>query len=268
MLHNIPLITTLAVAFGLALLLGFLASSFKLPVIVGYLLAGIFIGPFTPGFVANSAIARELAEIGVMLLMFGVGLHFSLSDLLAVRKIALPGALLQIIVTTALGAGITIMWGWNIGAALVFGLALSVASTVVLIRALEAAGILDSTNGRIAVGWLVVEDLVMVMVLVLLPPLAQVLGGNIQHGLPGNIWQTILITLFKVSLFIALMMLIGRRFFPKLLWKIARTGSRELFTLCIIATAISIAYVASKLFGVSFALGAFFCWNDDAGLRF
>lgn len=258
MLHSIPLITTLATAFGLALLLGFLASRLKLPVIVGYLLAGILIGPFTPGFVANGDIARELAEIGVMLLMFGVGLHFSLDDLLAVRKIALPGAILQIAVATALGVGVAITWGWGIGAALVFGLALSVASTVVLIRALEAGGMLESTNGRIAVGWLVVEDLVMVLVLVLLPPLAQGLGSNTIPAASGNLWQTLIITLSKVSVFIALIMLVGRRFFPKVLWQIARTGSRELFTLCVIATAISIAYIAAKLFGVSFALGAFF----------
>jgi CPA2 family monovalent cation:H+ antiporter-2 len=258
MLHSIPLITILATAFGLALLLGFLASRLKLPVIVGYLLAGILIGPFTPGFVANGDIARELAEIGVMLLMFGVGLHFSLDDLLAVRKIALPGAILQIAVATALGVGVAITWGWGIGAALVFGLALSVASTVVLIRALEAGGMLESTNGRIAVGWLVVEDLVMVLVLVLLPPLAQGLGSNTIPAASGNLWQTLIITLSKVSVFIALIMLVGRRFFPKVLWQIARTGSRELFTLCVIATAISIAYIAAKLFGVSFALGAFF----------
>jgi CPA2 family monovalent cation:H+ antiporter-2 len=258
MLHSIPLITILATAFGLALLLGFLASRLKLPVIVGYLLAGILIGPFTPGFVANGDIARELAEIGVMLLMFGVGLHFSLDDLLAVRRIALPGAILQIAVATALGVGVAITWGWGIGAALVFGLALSVASTVVLIRALEAGGMLESTNGRIAVGWLVVEDLVMVLVLVLLPPLAQGLGSNTIPAASGNLWQTLIITLSKVSVFIALIMLVGRRFFPKVLWQIARTGSRELFTLCVIATAISIAYIAAKLFGVSFALGAFF----------
>ncbi|MDF3054388.1 MAG: Kef-type potassium/proton antiporter, family [Gammaproteobacteria bacterium] len=258
MLHSIPLITTLATAFGLALLLGFLASRFKLPVIVGYLLAGILIGPFTPGFVADTKIARELAEIGVMLLMFGVGLHFSLNDLLAVRRIALPGAIIQIVVASALGAGIAAAWGWDIGAALVFGLALSVASTVVLIRTLEVGGILESTNGRIAVGWLIVEDLVMVLVLVLLPALAEGLGGDTPNGVPGNLWQTLIITLSKVSAFIILMMLIGHRIFPKILWKIARTGSRELFTLCVIATAISIAYAAAKLFGVSFALGAFF----------
>ena len=177
MLHSVPLITTIATALGLALVLGVLAARLKLPALVGYLLAGVLIGPFTPGFVADTEIAGELAEIGVMLLMFGVGLHFSLDDLLEVRKIALPGAVLQIAVATALGAGVAAAWGWGLGAALVFGLALSVASTVVLLRALEASGELESMNGRIAVGWLIVEDLAMVLVLVLLPPLAGWLGG-------------------------------------------------------------------------------------------
>jgi len=256
--HSIPLITTLASALGLALLFGFLASRLKLPVLVGYLLAGILIGPFTPGFVADSEIARELAEIGVMLLMFGVGLHFSLNDLLTVRKVALPGAIIQILVATALGAGIAITWGWNIGGAVVFGLALSVASTVVLLRALDERGITESLNGRIAVGWLVVEDLAMVLVLVLLPPLAGWLGGHSADGMDTNLWLALGLTLLKVSAFIALMVIIGRKVFPKVLWQIARTGSRELFTLCVVAAAISVAYIASKLFGVSFALGAFF----------
>lgn len=256
--HSIPLITTLATALALALVLGLLAARLKLPVLVGYLLAGVLLGPFTPGFVANVEIAGELAEIGVMLLMFGVGLHFSLKDLLAVRKIALPGAILQIVVATALGAGVAKVWGWSLGGGLVFGLALSVASTVVLLRALEARNLLDSLNGRIAIGWLVVEDLVMVLVLVLLPPLAGWLGGNTPQGPQDNLWSTLGLTLLKVSAFIALMMVLGRRLFPKLLWQIARTGSRELFTLCVVAAAVSIAYGAAMLFGVSFALGAFF----------
>lgn len=256
--HNLPLITTIATALGLALILGFLAARFKLPALVGYLLAGILIGPFTPGFVANTEIAGELAEIGVMLLMFGVGLHFSLDDLLEVRKIALPGAVLQIAVATALGACVAATWGWGLGGALVFGLALSVASTVVLLRALEARNMLESMNGRIAVGWLVVEDLAMVLVLVLLPPLAGWLGGKVPDGVGENLWLALGITLFKVSAFIALMMVVGRRVFPKLLWHVSRVGSRELFTLCIVAAAVSIAYAASTLFGVSFALGAFF----------
>ncbi|KIF79954.1 YbaL family putative K(+) efflux transporter [Noviherbaspirillum autotrophicum] len=254
--HSIPLITTISTALGLALALGFLAVRLRLPALVGYLLAGVIIGPFTPGFVADSHIAGELAEIGVMLLMFGVGLHFSLRDLLEVRKIALPGAVLQIAVATALGAAVATAWGWSVGGALVFGLALSVASTVVLLRALEARGLLESVNGRIAVGWLIVEDLAMVLVLVLLPGLAGWLGGN--SGGAGNIWASLGITLLKVSAFIAFMLLVGRRVFPLLLWHVARTNSRELFTLCVVAAAVGIAYAAAKLFGVSFALGAFF----------
>ena len=255
--HSLPLITTVATAFGLALVLGFLAVRIKLPALVGYLLAGVLIGPFTPGFVGDAEIARELAEIGVMLLMFGVGLHFSLDDLLEVQKIALPGAVLQIAVATALGAGVAITWGWGLGGSLVFGLALSVASTVVLLRALEAHGALESMNGRIAVGWLVVEDLVMVLVLVLLPPLAGWLGGNTPSR-DESLWKTLGVTLAEVSTFIVLMLVVGRQVFPKLLWAVARTGSRELFTLCVVAAAVSIAYAAAKLFGVSFALGAFF----------
>lgn len=259
--HSTPLITTLAIALALALVFGFLAVRFKLPALVGYLLAGVLIGPFTPGFVADGLIAAELAEIGVMLLMFGVGMHFSMDDLLAVRKIALPGAVLQIAVATAMGAGVAHLWGWPLGEGLVFGLALSVASTVVLLRALEARGAVESINGKIAVGWLVVEDLAMVLVLVLLPPLATALGGKSPgdaNGTGGNLWFTLGVTLLKVSAFVALMLVVGRRVFPKLLWLVARTGSRELFTLCVIAAAVSIAYGAGMLFGVSFALGAFF----------
>ncbi|MFC0711375.1 YbaL family putative K(+) efflux transporter [Azorhizophilus paspali] len=256
--HSLPLITTLATAFGLALVLGVLAVRLRLPALVGYLLAGIMLGPFTPGFVADAQLGHELAEIGVMLLMFGVGLHFSLDDLLEVRKIALPGAVLQITVATALGAFVAVNWGWSLGGALVFGLALSVASTVVLLRTLEAHGVLESLNGRIAVGWLVVEDLAMVLVLVLLPPLSGWLGGTSAEGADGNLWGTLALTLLKVSAFIALMLVGGRRVFPKLLWLVAASGSRELFTLCIVAAAVSIAYGAAELFGVSFALGAFF----------
>jgi CPA2 family monovalent cation:H+ antiporter-2 len=256
--HSVPLITTLASALGLALVLGFLAAKLRLPALVGYLLAGVLIGPFTPGFVADVELAGELAEIGVMLLMFGVGLHFSPSDLLDVRKIALPGALLQIAVATALGAGLASLWGWSLGASLVFGLALSVASTVVLLRALEAHGVLESMNGRIAVGWLVVEDLAMVLVLVLLPALAAALGGESGAGTGRPLWQVLGVTLLKVSAFLALMLVVGYRAFPRLLWHVARAGSRELFTLCVVAAAVGIAFAAGKLFGVSFALGAFF----------
>lgn len=261
--HNISLITTIAAAFGLALIFGLAAARLKLPTLVGYLLAGVVIGPYTPGFIADADLSAQLAEIGVILLMFGVGLHFSLQDLLAVRKIALPGAVVQIGVATAMGLGISQLWGWSFGAGLVFGLALSVASTVVLLKALEARGVLDSMNGRIAVGWLVVEDLAMVLVLVLLPPLAGWLGGD-ARGLAGagaddrGVWTTLGLTLGQVALFVALMLVVGKRLFPWILWQVARTGSRELFTLCVIAAAMGIAYGSAALFGVSFALGAFF----------
>jgi CPA2 family monovalent cation:H+ antiporter-2 len=254
--HNVPLIATLSVAFMLALVLGTLAARLKLPALVGYLLAGIVIGPFTPGYVADTKLAAELAEIGVMLLMFGVGLHFSLDDLLAVRRIAVPGAVLQIVVATLMGAVIAWTWGWDLGGALVFGLALSVASTVVLLRALEARGVLESMNGRIAVGWLVVEDLAMVLVLVLLSPLAGLMGKG--QAVDGNLAVALLVTFVKVAAFIALMLVVGRKLFPKVLWAVAKTGSRELFTLCVIAAAMGIAFFAAQLFGVSFALGAFF----------
>ena len=256
--HSVSLINTVAAGLGLALLLGFLAARLRLPALVGYLLAGVIIGPFTPGFVADASIAAQLAEIGVMLLMFGVGLHFSLDDLLAVRKIALPGALVQIVVATLLGAALASWWGWSPGGALVFGLALSVASTVVLLRALESLGLLDSFTGRIAVGWLVVEDLAMVLVLVLLPPLAEALGGGAARADAAPLWQTLGLTLLQVGGFVVLMLVVGRRVFPWLLWQVTRTGSRELFTLCVVAAAVSIAFASAALFGVSFALGAFF----------
>ncbi|TWD86199.1 Kef-type potassium/proton antiporter (CPA2 family) [Variovorax beijingensis] len=258
--HSVSLINTIAAGLGLALVLGFLALRLRLPALVGYLLAGVIIGPFTPGFVADAGIAAQLAEIGVMLLMFGVGLHFSLDDLLAVRKIALPGALAQIAVATLLGGALALWWGWSWSEALVFGLALSVASTVVLLRALESLGILDSFTGRIAVGWLVVEDLAMVLVLVLMPPLAGALGGHAGNSAnPADpLWQTLGVTLLQVGGFVALMLVVGRRAFPWILWQVTRTGSRELFTLCVIAAAVSIAFASAALFGVSFALGAFF----------
>jgi CPA2 family monovalent cation:H+ antiporter-2 len=255
--HNISLITTISAALGFGLIFGMLAVRLRLPALVGYLAAGIVIGPATPGFVADLGLSAQLAEIGVMLLMFGVGLHFSLDDLLEVRRIALPGAILQIAAATAMGMGLALAWQWSLGAAVVFGLALSVASTVVLLRALEDLRILDSINGRIAVGWLVVEDLVTVLVLVLLPALSGWLSGSHAAG-SGELWKTLAITLGQVSAFVALMLVIGRRLFPWLLWRVARTGSRELFTLCVVAAAVGIAYGSSKVFGVSFALGAFF----------
>ncbi|HSE51133.1 MAG TPA: cation:proton antiporter, partial [Gemmatimonadales bacterium] len=255
------MITTIAAALGLALVLGFLAARLKLPALVGYLVAGILLGPATPGFVANLELSKQLAEIGVMLLMFGVGLHFSLDDLLSVRGIALPGALLQMGVATVLGIGVASLWGWPFGQGLVFGLSLSVASTVVLLRALESRGLLESLNGKIAVGWLVVQDLVTVLVLVLLPPLAGLLGGRPDlagEGASAGVVGPLVRTLGLVAGFVGFMLVVGRRVFPWLLWQVARTGSRELFTLCVIAAAVGIAYGSSRLFGVSFALGAFF----------
>jgi CPA2 family monovalent cation:H+ antiporter-2 len=260
--HDVSLIATIAAAFGLALLFGLVAARLKMPPLVGYLLAGIMVGPATPGFVADVGLAGQLAEIGVMLLMFGVGLHFSLDDLMAVKRIAVPGAMVQIAVATLLGMATSSLWGWGLGASVVFGLCLSVASTVVLLRALEARGILKSINGQIAVGWLVVEDLVMVLVLVLLPALAGLLAepGDVAaaNASTGAIWTTVGITLAKVSTFVVLMLVVGRRLLPKLLWAVAKTGSQELFTLCVVAIAVGVAFGAAKLFDVSFALGAFF----------
>ena len=260
--HNIALITTIATGLGLAMILGFIAVRLRMPPLVGYLVAGIIAAPTTPGIVADVGLASQLAEIGVMLLMFGVGLHFSIADLLSVKRIAIPGALVQILLATLLGVGAGIYWDLSFGEALVFGLALSVASTVVLLKALEARGIIDSINGRIAVGWLVVEDLVMVLVLVLLPPLAELLGGHSASDAHGasdhSLTTTIFITLGKVAAFIAFMLIVGKRVLPKLLWAVAGTGSRELFSLCVIATAVGVAYGSAMLFDVSFALGAFF----------
>ncbi|MFN7445035.1 MAG: YbaL family putative K(+) efflux transporter [Curvibacter sp.] len=256
--HDVSLIATIAAAFGLAMVFGLLATQLRMPPLVGYLFAGILIGPFTPGFVADVGLAGQLAEIGVMLLMFGVGLHFSLNDLMAVRRIAVTGAVVQIAVATLLGLAVAVLWGWSLGGALVFGLCLSVASTVVLLRALEAKGLLKSINGQIAVGWLVVEDLVMVLVLVLLPALAGVLGAAGGVASPGDIWETVGLTLAKVSAFVVLMLVVGRRVLPRALWWVARSGSQELFTLSVVAVAVGVAFGAAKLFDVSFALGAFF----------
>ena len=258
--HDVSLITTIAAGLGLALVMGFLATRLGVPPLVGYLVAGIIVGPATPGFVADVQLAGQLAEIGVMMMMFGVGLHFAVEDLLAVRRIAVPGAIVQIVVATALGAATAVAGGWDLGAGLVFGISLSVASTVVLLRALEARGVLNSINGRIAVGWLVVEDLVVVLVLVLLPALAGILSGTAPAAAPGaeNLWRALALTLGEVAAFVALMLVVGRRYFPSLLWLVARTGSRELFTLAVISAAVGVAYASARLFSVSFALGAFF----------
>lgn len=256
-----PLITTMAAALGLALILGMLALKLRLPALVGYLLAGVVIGPFTPGFVADVDLAAQLAEIGVMLLMFGVGLHFSLDDLLAVRKVALPGALVQMAAATGLGWALGQSWGWSHTASLIFGLSLSVASTVVLLRALEAQSLTDSHNGKVAIGWLVVEDLAMVLVLVLLPTVAgsAAMGMGDLAGGPENarpLWAVLGQTLLAVAAFLGLMLMGGKRVLPWMLWQVSKTGSRELFTLCVMA--VGIAYGSAALFGVSVALGAFF----------
>ncbi|WP_181591937.1 YbaL family putative K(+) efflux transporter [Mesorhizobium atlanticum] len=265
--HDTPLIATIVAGLGLAFVFGALANRFRIPPLVGYLVAGVLVGPNTPGFVADASLANELAEIGVILLMFGVGLHFSLKDLLSVRAIAVPGAIVQIGFATLLGVGLAWLLGWSLGAGLVFGLALSVASTVVLLRALQERRLIETERGRIAVGWLIVEDLAMVLALVLLPALAGVLGGQPQvddHtsllSLPASygIWGVVGITLAKVAAFVVVMLVVGRRVIPWILHYVAHTGSRELFRLSVLAIALGVAFGAAKLFGVSLALGAFF----------
>jgi CPA2 family monovalent cation:H+ antiporter-2 len=264
--HDTPLIATIVAGLGLAFLLGAIAQRFRIPPLVGYLLAGVLTGPFTPGFVADQALATELAEIGVILLMFGVGLHFSLNDLLSVRAIALPGAVVQITVASLMGLGLALFIGWTVGAGLVFGLALSVASTVVLLRAMQERRLMETERGRIAVGWLIVEDLAMVLVLVLLPALASVLGTNsdalvadpLAASFGFGLGGVLFLTLMKVGIFVGLMLIVGRRIIPWVLHYIAHTGSRELFRLAVLTTALTVAFGAAKLFGVSLALGAFF----------
>ena len=267
--HDTPLIATIVMGLGLAFVFGVIAARFKVPPLVGYLLAGVLVGPFTPGFVADQALAPELAEIGVILLMFGVGLHFSLKDLLSVRAIAVPGAVVQIAFATVLGLGMAVLMGWSLGAGLVFGLALSVASTVVLLKAMQERRLIETERGRIAVGWLIVEDLAMVLVLVLLPALAGVLGGaGVERELAAGdpialyfglgVYGVLGLTLAKVAAFVALMLVVGRRVIPFVLHYVAHTGSRELFRLAVLAIALGVAFGAAKLFGVSLALGAFF----------
>ena len=251
-----PLIAMLVAGFVLAFLFGSIAHRLKLSPLAGYLMAGVVIGPFTPGFIGDMTIAPQLAEIGVILLMFGVGLHFSLRDLLEVKRVAVPGALVQITVVSVLGWLLARWFGWTHAAGVVFGLALSVASTVVVLRALEERRLIETRKGRIAVGWLIVEDLVMVLVLVLLPALAGVLKGD--GGDAGDVWAALFTTLFKVGAFVAFMLIVGRRVIPAILERIAGTGSRELFTLCVLAIALGVAFGSAQLFGVSFAIGAFF----------
>ncbi|WP_447595268.1 YbaL family putative K(+) efflux transporter [Aquipseudomonas campi] len=255
--HHTPLLATLAAGLVLAFVLGSLAHRLRISPLVGYLLAGVLAGPFTPGFVADQALSMEISELGVILLMFGVGLHFSLKDLMSVKAIAIPGAVVQITVATLLGMLLAWSMDWTLGAGLIFGLALSVASTVVLLRALEELNLLDTQRGRIAIGWLIVEDLVMVLALVLLPALSGMLGGKAASEEISLGFQ-LLITLAKVGAFIALMLVVGRRVIPWILTKVAATGSRELFTLSVLAIAMGIAYGSAILFDVSFALGAFF----------
>lgn len=273
--HDTPLITTMVVGLCLAFALGLLAHRLKLPMIAGYLTAGVIIGPFTPGFVADQLLAQELAEMGVILLMFGVGLHFSLKELMSVKSIAIPGAIGQIAVATLAGMAMSWVLGWNIGAGVVFGLSLSVASTVVLLRALQERGLVTEERGRIAVGWLVVEDLVMVVTLVLVPPLAGLLGGEAAPlaeeaaevawlGL-GPVLSTLLVTGVKVVAFIALMLVVGRRVIPWVLHYVAHTGERELFRLSVLSIALGVAWGSATFFGVSFALGAFFAGMVMAG---
>jgi len=260
--HDITLISTIAASLVLASIFGFVAQRLRLPPLIGYLVAGVVVGPIVSGDIAAGALANQLAEIGIMLMMFGVGLHFSVADLMAVRRLAIPGAVGQIIIATATTAALTLAWGWSLGAGLVFGLSLSVASTVVLLRALESRNAITTTNGRISVGWLIVEDLAMVLTLVLLPALVGVLGGVPNPDAHAVSEQSLLanlgITLAKVSGFIAIALLVGPVVLPWLLKEVARTGSRELFTLAVLAMAIGIAFAAANLVGVSFALGAFF----------
>lgn len=254
--HDLPLVSTIAVGLSLAFLLGLVASRLRIPPIVGYLLAGILIGPDTPGFEGNLEIANELAEIGIVLLMFGVGLHFSLKDLMEVKRIAIPGAIGQTASAMAMGTALSYWWGWSLPSGMLFGLALSVASTVVLLRALEEHSLVESTNGQIAIGWLIVEDLAMILALVLIPALAgETMDGEATDHAP---LMLLAIATVKIGLFVAVMLIGGKRILPWILRLVARTGSRELFTLAVFAAAVGVAYGASKLFGVSFALGAFF----------
>ena len=256
--HHTPLIGTIVAGLVVAFVMGAIAHRLKLSPLVGYLVAGIMVGPFTPGFVANASLANELAEIGVILLMFGVGLHFSLRDLLSVKNIAVPGAIGQIAVATLMGMGLAHVMGWPLLGGLVFGLALSVASTVVLLRALQGADLVETRRGRIAVGWLIVEDLVMVLALVLLPALAGVMNNADASGGAAALLAPLLGTLLKVAGFVALMLVVGRRVIPWALHWVVHSGSRELFRLAVLAIALGVAFGAAVAFDVSFALGAFF----------
>ena len=259
-MHHTPLIAMLVGGICLAFVFGMIAQKLRLSPLFGYLVAGVVAGPFTPGFVADMGIAQQLSEIGVILIMFGVGLHFSIGDLWSVRKIVIPGALFQVLIATSLGLLLGWLLGWQWGSSLIFGVCLSVASTVVLLRALEERRLLETRRGRIAIGWLIVEDLLMVLVLVMLPPLAGLLGGDsieARTASSGDVLRALGWTLGKVTVFIVLMLAIGRRVIPWVLERTAGAGSRELFTLAVLAIALGVAYVATAIFSVSFALGAF-----------
>ncbi len=258
MLEQTPLIATIVGCIVMAFIFGALANRLNMPPLIGYLIAGIVLGPYTPGYVADGHLAQELAEIGVILLMFGVGLHFSLKDLIAVKSIAIPGAVLQIIVATLLGLGLTWLMGWPVGQGIIFGLALSCASTVVLLTALQERHLIDTHRGQIAIGWLIVEDIIMVLALVLIPALSSVMGGAGEVLSTAQIVKLIVITLCKVVGFVAFMLIFGKRAIPWILERIAATGSRELFGLSVLAIALGFALGSTFLFGVSFALGAFF----------
>lgn len=261
--HHTPLIGTVVIGLVLAFLLGAVANRLRISPLVGYLLAGVLVGPHTPGFVADQALAADLAEIGVILLMFGVGLHFSVRDLISVRNIAVPGAVAQIGVATLMGLALGTLLGWSFGGGVVFGLALSTASTVVLLRAMQERRLVTTSRGRIAVGWLIVEDIAMVLTLVLLPALSTFLekGGDIVPGFsprPSDIALTLATTLLQVGAFLVVMMVVGRRVIPWILHRVAQSGSRELFRLAVLSIALGVAFGAAELFGISFALGAFF----------
>ena len=267
MVHQ-TLIATIVVGLGLAFVFGAVAHRLKIPLLIGYIVAGVIIGPFTPGYVADQTLALQLAEVGVILLMFGVGLHFSLHDLLSVKAVAVPGAVGQMALVSALGFGLAKLMGWSSGAGVVFGLALSVASTVVVLRAMQERRLIDTDRGRIIVGWLIVEDLAMVLVLVLLPALATMLGGQSPQQLdigwfggfldPHSIWSVLGLTVAKLTAYLLLMLVVGQRVIPLILHYVAHSGSRELFRLSVLVLALGVAFGSAELFGVSFALGAFF----------
>ena len=266
---NQTLIATIVVGLGLAFVFGAIAHRLKIPLLIGYIVAGVLIGPFTPGYVADQSLAVQLAEVGVILLMFGVGLHFSLHDLLSVKAVAVPGALGQMVLVSALGFGLARLMGWTAGAGVVFGLALSVASTVVVLRAMQERRLVDTDRGRVIVGWLIVEDLAMVLVLVLLPALATMLGGQSPQQLDigwfggflgslQSIWSALGLTVAKLAAYLLLMLVVGQRVIPWILHYVAHSGSRELFRLAVLVLALGVAFGSAELFGVSFALGAFF----------